>query len=708
MASVTENGGVAVSEAQRSGFEGELVSLNLKCLGARGRKASKRDAPGTGISSEELNDRVASIARMVLGAPESGPEQVEQLALLVAFCAHTRDIRAGKGERALGVSTLLTLAENGLVDVVTDLIPTFVAEYGSFGDLNAIAAELTSRGCPWDDITGGASGKQNDDKKSAPEGVEAWLLQVRDAVVDTYVSVLTEDRATLDGHDEERAASSGAGGAGGPLSEDLAAAAADGEADVVAPEADGMGPERPRISLAGKWAPRRDKAVDRATAGGLRKAIMQRMFAGTGPTCQRQYRHLLARLTDAAEVVERRMQQQRWRDIHPARVPAVASKRYARALRNLSRSGKRRRTTDPDRVACAKRMEGALSAVAAGKSDSVKVDTLDPVALIADYFNGKTTTPDKDIEARWAGLIESVKRSNEGGGGMPPCIPIADVSGSMSGMPMQASIALSILLAEVAPSAFSHVVLPFHTRPSWVHLRSTRNGVPFRTLLERVTAVRNAPWGGSTDFAAALELILTRATKKKVDADAFRGTLLVCFTDMQYDMACRGYGSYRDSGAQHSTDAARRAFLERGFEPPTIVVWNLRGNSYGGYAATTDTEGVIEVSGYSQHLLKTLLSGGDLARPGDDIAAAEAADTESEAGDEPHGDAAEPEEESVPPSVEATPEDTVEPCEGKPVDDTAEDVVVRGVTPWGRLQRTLQSVRYEPVRRIVRESFRGP
>eukprot|EP00500_Bicosoecida_sp_ms1_P004113 CAMPEP_0203809536 /NCGR_PEP_ID=MMETSP0115-20131106/2346_1 /ASSEMBLY_ACC=CAM_ASM_000227 /TAXON_ID=33651 /ORGANISM="Bicosoecid sp, Strain ms1" /LENGTH=766 /DNA_ID=CAMNT_0050718273 /DNA_START=47 /DNA_END=2344 /DNA_ORIENTATION=- len=763
VSTVTEKGGVAVTEG--AAWEDRMVAFNVRAVGNRGKPAAagERSTTQTGVSLDEVRERVLELVEPFVGAISSPMESVRSVAVeavgqIACLIAHRRDIRSGAGERSIALVGLLTIAEAGLASTVAAMLPVFVAEYGSFRDLNALAVMLTQRGCTWP-VDDAAVAAERDGEGADGGGGTAWMRVVRDAIVGTYVSTLSEDRAILAAHsastgggdddsvpDGGAAAAGGAGG-GGTATSTMAGA---GEAD----RADA--PERPKLSLAGKWAPRHGKAHDRATGGGLRKMITARLLGGCGPAQAKAYRQLCARLSDALEVVERRMEQHRWRDIHPSRVPGLASKRHARALRNLpkgkgkadargagGRRAKRRRTDDADRIACARRIEGALDAVLSGKTTtSLKADALDPVTLLSDYFDGtsvQAAAPDKDIEARWAAMVASVRRSNEEGQGMPPCIPLIDVSGSMRGLPMQAAVALGILLAEVAPAPYNNVCLPFSHEPTWVHLRSTRNGVPFRTLLERVKTVVDAPWGYSTNFGAALNLVLRRAVRRHLPADTFANTHIVVLTDMQYDAAeCgpKGYGAgYRDEGARHSTEAARRAFTEAGYEPPTIVCWNLRADTRpDAMPATSRTEGVVEISGYSQAMVKTLLSGGDLAEAGTDeqecqageaagavaaaVEAAAAAGEEAEeakvavvaAADDDADDPAEPVDSDS--DTDGSDSDGDSDSEGEhPVaeavvaPDGGAEVAAGGEarpTPWSRLRRTLVSVRYEPVRRAVR------
>jgi hypothetical protein len=160
-------------------------------------------------------------------------------------------------------------------------------------------------------------------------------------------------------------------------------------------------------------------------------------------------------------------------------------------------------------------------------------------------------------------------------------VPLVDVSGSMEGQPMEAAIALGLLVSELAHPAFRHRALTFESRPQWVSL--PEGG----TILERVRAMQAADWGGSTDFEAACERILDAAQRAKLKPDEVPD--LIVFSDMQFDQA-RSSGYYGGGGRAASWethfDRLSRRFAEVGvavcgeaYAPPRIVFWNLRGDT---------------------------------------------------------------------------------------------------------------------------------
>merc|ERR1719324_1928239 len=135
-------------------------------------------------------------------------------------------------------------------------------------------------------------------------------------------------------------------------------------------------------------------------------------------------------------------------------------------------------------------------------------------------------------------------------------VPLVDVSGSMCGIPMEAAIALGILVSELSHAAFRHRALTFESQPSWVDLLGCAK------LADKVRCLQAAPWGGSTDFEAACEMILQAAQAARLKPDEVPD--LIVFSDMQFNQA-NGGGRGR-------------------WEPypaPRIIYWNLRGDTAG-------------------------------------------------------------------------------------------------------------------------------
>ena len=193
-------------------------------------------------------------------------------------------------------------------------------------------------------------------------------------------------------------------------------------------------------------------------------------------------------------------------------------------------------------------------------------------------------------------------------------VPLVDVSGSMGGTPMEVAIALGILVSELTHDSFKNRVLTFESTPSWVDLSGCSS------IRQKVERVQHAPWGGSTDFAAACERILATAEMAKLRADEIPD--LIVFSDMQFDEAGGYHGGYGGYGGRGSTwethfERLQRRFAEVGqkvcgepYPAPRIIFWNLRSSV--GFPVAANAPNTQMISGFSPALLKLVVSGADL------------------------------------------------------------------------------------------------
>merc|ERR1711998_466544 len=215
-----------------------------------------------------------------------------------------------------------------------------------------------------------------------------------------------------------------------------------------------------------------------------------------------------------------------------------------------------------------------------------------PHEVVRKCMHGKASTSTDRLlcNVQWKGIRESVIKSLEeakeglkSGDGMDidviqangevvkekvdlgKIVPLVDVSGSMSGEPMEVAIALGILISEVAQPSFRDRVITFESNPWWHKLN------PAHDISQKVTSLQAAPWGGSTSIEKALELIYQVVKSNKLGME-------IC---------------------------------GKPYDPPRIIYWNIRGNSSSGIHAPveSDKENVQMLSGYSPALMKLVLAG---------------------------------------------------------------------------------------------------
>lgn len=144
----------------------------------------------------------------------------------------------------------------------------------------------------------------------------------------------------------------------------------------------------------------------------------------------------------------------------------------------------------------------------------------------------------------------------------------------------------------------------------------------------QVDELHRMEWGMNTDLNAVFTLILQRALASNIDPEQMIETLFI-FSDMQFDNATTTtvypdysgggedpYGAMpaddKPSATETNFKVAQAEFAEHGYKLPKVVFWNLRGDADDTAVPVTHREeGTALVSGFSGHLLKLFMAGGD-------------------------------------------------------------------------------------------------
>ena len=156
--------------------------------------------------------------------------------------------------------------------------------------------------------------------------------------------------------------------------------------------------------------------------------------------------------------------------------------------------------------------------------------------------------------------------------------------------PIDLAVSLGLYVSEKGTSAFKDMFVTFDSNPKIVQVKGT--------LSDRLNQVARSPWGGSTNLAAAFDLILNIALKGNV-AEADMPEVMVIFSDMQFNP----YHGFDATARQMITDKYNRA----GYNLPRVVFWNLRADA-GNTPVLFSDAGVAMVSGYSPATIKAVLS----------------------------------------------------------------------------------------------------
>ncbi|GAB4839718.1 hypothetical protein Ancab_020428 [Ancistrocladus abbreviatus] len=343
-----------------------------------------------------------------------------------------------------------------------------------------------------------------------------------------------------------------------------------------------------KISLAAKWCPSLDSSFDRSTL--LCEIIARKVFPRESyPEYEeieeahyayrvrdRLRKEILVPLRKALELPEVYIGANQWNSLPYNRVASVAMKTY----KELFLKHDEQRFTE------------YLENVKSGKA-KIAAGALLPheiVAALDDEDGGEVA------ELQWKRMVEDVAKK----GKLKNCLAICDVSGSMSGIPMEVSVALGILVSELSEEPWKGKLISFSEHPQ-LHL------VEGEDLKSKRKFVTNMDWGMNTDFQKVFDLILQVAAEGNLKEDQMIKRVFV-FSDMEFDEA---------SANPWETDyeAIMRKFREKGYGSavPEIVFWNLRDSKATPVPGTQ--MGVALVSGFSKNLLTLFLEEGGVLSP---------------------------------------------------------------------------------------------
>ena len=306
----------------------------------------------------------------------------------------------------------------------------------------------------------------------------------------------------------------------------------------------------------------------------------------------KQYRKTLAVLRERINIVERLMSENRWDEIEFDKIPSKAGLIYKNAFARH----------DIERM----KNESVQSYADFAKDTTKKVnaEVLNPVDIADQIFRAYHPSETERLmwDKYWANLKDYYNGREENG------IAICDVSGSMTGQPMNAAVSMSAYIAERGKGPFKNHFITFSSNPALVEFEGVDTYDKFRRAIR-------ADWGTSTNVEAALDMMLDTAIKNNVPAEDMP-TRLYIFSDMEFDscMTCglansgRWHNGRRVDNAETLFETIAKRWEAKGYELPKVIFWNLdaRQNNIPALGGRFSY-----VSGFSMNMVETILSGKD-------------------------------------------------------------------------------------------------
>ena len=339
-------------------------------------------------------------------------------------------------------------------------------------------------------------------------------------------------------------------------------------------------------SLLAKWLPSENTSSyeTRQMANKIRKALN---------LSSKQYRKQLSTLRERIKVVETLMSENRWDEIEFDKIPSKAGLIYKNAFAS--------------RDIIAKKYETFI------KSDKTTVNakTLAPYEIAHKAFDWHINSLAIDdvnrvaLQKYWDNLPNYYGDKQENG------LSIVDVSGSMSGLPMEVAVSMGAYIAEKAHGPFANHFITFSERPQLVKFE----GVDIVDKLHRCTS---ADWGYNTNIKAVFNMLLSTAINNNVKPKDIP-TRLYIFSDMEFDEGmglCRrrsmwNTSVYHDIEDYNKTNTLLEDIAKEwsihGYKLPEVIFWNLDARQNNIPALYNGT--FSYVSGFNPVMIEQILTG---------------------------------------------------------------------------------------------------
>ena len=348
------------------------------------------------------------------------------------------------------------------------------------------------------------------------------------------------------------------------------------------------------------------------------------------------YRNIISQLNKKLNVSEILMCAKNFSNIEFEKVPSKAMKNYSKAF--LNEANKRKITSsemketgnrypnDADRVQC---RQNLIQFIKDGKLNKLNGKQLEPHEIMKELIFADSDEFKSILHSMWDKKKDDIlNQINEFSyenriaykTGIGNCIPMIDVSGSMTGTygssvePISVAIALGIMTSELASPPFTNLAISFTENP---HIFKF-NEADFPE--EKRRQIMSSEVGFSTRFDKAIELLLKLCVDNKVPSHEIPNLLV--FTDGQFDEMNKPVNYLPRNNKSWTTchEELLKMWANAGYDRiPNIIYWNLRSNTPG--FQTCDTHpGVQLLQGYSPSILKFILYGDSCGETTIDVA----------------------------------------------------------------------------------------
>lgn len=324
------------------------------------------------------------------------------------------------------------------------------------------------------------------------------------------------------------------------------------------------------ISLLAKWMPSINTSSDKT------RALARKICRELNGLPYAEYRKTLAQLRSYLEVVETKVSANKWGEVDYNAVPSLANLKYKNAfLRH-----------DTDR-----RTAYLESLVNGDKNVKINASTLSCVDIVNkyqtkhpySYYAHLSTQIDVTLEELWKALPSF---------DVADTVVVRDGSGSMMGTPLDVATALAIYTAQHNKGEFKDKYLTFSRVAKVVDISK------YSTLYDALVRSYAEADCSNTDLKNVFETILNIAVQNHYKNEELPKNILI-ISDMQFDA-----GYFR----MPLMAEIEKEYEKFGYDLPKLIFWNVAGTVNRTIPMTKNKNGVILLSGYTQALLKMVIS----------------------------------------------------------------------------------------------------
>lgn len=351
------------------------------------------------------------------------------------------------------------------------------------------------------------------------------------------------------------------------------------------------------ISLLAKWLPSMN-----TTSKATRKmgGIVSHMLSMT----PRNYRKMLSSLRAALNIVERKISAKEY-NFDYSKIPGAALKKYKQAFRRNDGEHWNEYLQKLHVVTTIAYQQNGVNAEDFGYTEEelkgVKANTknLYPYEIIKPLVDNITAYNRDSMSDADISMIDSMWKNQKnyftGDSANENWLALADVSGSMYGVPLAVSISLAMYIGEHNRGYFANRYITYSENPQLIEF--DRNW----PVDKKISMISKADVGYNTNLIKVFDKILNAAVSHKVPANEMPSTIVI-ISDMQFD-------SYQLKGNDAaSIDIIRQKYAEANYAMPKIVYWNAAQTHYNNVPVTVNDRGVMLLSGTKPGMFEQMMN----------------------------------------------------------------------------------------------------